>query len=112
MPAPTNPIRIQFRIDRASVRRALVVGGSLVLFAVAGVTFAVPVTFTDGNVLTAQQLNDNFADLEQRIATEANHDTAGTRLKGKYLLGADGSREYQKGIWYDSLRKEDCDYQP
>jgi hypothetical protein len=63
-----KPFRIVFRIDRASVRRALILAGALVLFAIAGVSFAVPVSFSDGNVLTAEQLNDDFTNVEQRLS--------------------------------------------
>jgi hypothetical protein len=48
---------------------------------------------------------------------------SGSRLKGKYLLGSDGSKQYQQtalgsgigtnqlyvqAVWYDSQRQEDC----
>lgn len=105
----------------------LVVSGSLVLLAVAGASMAVPVTFSDGNVLNAQQLNDNFADLEQKLAALAGSNKSGTRLKGKYLLGSDGSKQYQflqepvfwqgvptptpTPVWWDSLRGEDCTFE-
>jgi hypothetical protein len=54
---------------------------------------------------------------------------SGTRLKGKFLMGADGSKEYQlatlyptnsafqlampvQAVWYDSLLQEDCTVLP
>lgn len=80
---PREPIRIEIKIDRATVRRSIVVGGTLVLFAVIGAAVAVPVTFSDGNVLTSAQLNANFSNLEQRMAA------AEKRLSGngKYTIG-------------------------
>ncbi len=80
-----EPIRIEIRIDRASARRAIVIAGSIVLLATAGgVGFAVPVTFADGNVLTAAQLNNNFSNLEQRL-TAVERRLNGS---GKYSMGA------------------------
>lgn len=62
------PIRIEFHIDRATMRRTVIICGSLVLLAIGGISFAVPVSFTDGNVLTAKQLNDDFTSVENRLA--------------------------------------------
>lgn len=103
-------IRIEIHVERRSVRRALVVGGTLILFAAAGVSFAVPVTFSDGDVLTAKQLNDNFEDLERQVAAVGGGNTAGNRLKGKFYLGADGAKQYKPGIWYDSELEIDCEF--
>jgi len=36
--------------------------------------------------------------------------TSGTRLKAKYRMGADGSKEYINGTWFDSQRNEDCSF--
>jgi len=33
---------------------------------------------------------------------------SGTRLKGKFIAGADGSKMYLPSVWYDSQRQEDC----
>lgn len=79
-----EPIKIEIRIDRATVRRSIVVGGTLILFAAIGAAVAVPVTFSDGNVLTASQLNANFGNLEQRMAAAEKRLTG----DGKYSLGA------------------------
>jgi hypothetical protein len=62
-----EPFVIEFRIERRTVRRALLASGALLLFG-AGVCFAVPVTFTNGSVLTAAQLNGNFTNVEQRLS--------------------------------------------
>lgn len=37
---------------------------------------------------------------------------SGSRLKAKYRLADDGSKEYIAGNWYDSQRQEDCGFQP
>ncbi|HVU02921.1 MAG TPA: hypothetical protein VHE30_14275 [Polyangiaceae bacterium] len=105
-----DAVRVELRIDRASARRALFVGVTLVVVGVgAKIGFAVPVTFSDGNVLTAKQLNDDFSDLDQRITAAGKHgDVSGTRLKGKYILGTDGTKQYQKDVWYDSQLDTDC----
>jgi hypothetical protein len=60
--------RIEIRIDRKSARRALVVGGTLLVLAAVGVATAVPVTFNDGDTLTAATMNQNFTNLEGRVA--------------------------------------------
>jgi hypothetical protein len=57
------------------MRRALVLGAAAVVV-IAGMSLAVPVTFSDGNVLGAKQLNDDFANVEQRLnALEARAGT-------------------------------------
>lgn len=33
---------------------------------------------------------------------------SGTRLKATYTIGADGSKSYHDGYWWDSLRQENC----
>lgn len=35
---------------------------------------------------------------------------SGSRLKAKYRLGEDGSKAYLPFVWYDSERKEDCNF--
>ena len=58
--ADTNdkpPFRIEISIDRASARRALIVGGTLVLLAIGGMAVAGPVTFQQTEQLTAAKLN-------------------------------------------------------
>ncbi len=35
---------------------------------------------------------------------------SGTRLKGKYIRGADGARTYLRGVLYDSQLRVDCSY--
>jgi hypothetical protein len=110
--AEKNRFGIELRVSRVTARRLLVVTGALVVLgAGARLTLAVPVSFTDGNVLTAQQLNDNFADIDQRLTALAGHDVAGTRLKGKYVTGSDGTKQYVKDVWYDSQLGVDCRFQ-
>ena len=36
---------------------------------------------------------------------------SGSRLKAKYRIADDGSKEYLAGSWYDSQRQEDCSFQ-
>jgi hypothetical protein len=111
MKALLKPAKIQFHLDRASARRILIVAGSLILLAITGVTLAVPVTFSDGNVLTAKQLNDNFADIDQRLSAAGNHgDVSGSRLREKFILASDGTKQYQKGAFYDSQLGTDCTF--
>jgi hypothetical protein len=75
MDTTDKPIVIEFRIRRRTVRRALVLSAALLSFG-AGVCLGVPITFTNGSVLTANQLNTNFANLEQRLnALEASAGT-------------------------------------
>jgi len=40
---------------------------------------------------------------------DANANESGSRIKAKYYVGSDGSRQWAG--WYDSQRKEDCYYQ-
>lgn len=35
---------------------------------------------------------------------------SGSRLKAKYRVGDDGSKEYLAGVWYDAERQEDCTF--
>jgi microcystin-dependent protein len=67
MTPPKDPIRIEIQLDRASVRRGLVVGAALLTFLGVGVAAAVPVTFESNKPLTAAQLNQNFTALETAI---------------------------------------------
>jgi hypothetical protein len=38
--------------------------------------------------------------------------TDGSRLKAQYLLGADGSKAYVPGVWFDTMRNETCSFFP
>jgi len=81
-----DPIRIEIRIDRASARKILIVGGFLVLLGSAGAALGVPKVFQEGETLTAADLNRNFGDLETRVANvEAFKDRA--TKGGKYSVG-------------------------
>ena len=66
-----EPMVIEIRIDRTSLRRAGVLLCTVFILGVAAVSRAVPVpipdSFTDGKPLTAKQLNDNFAAVETRL---------------------------------------------
>jgi hypothetical protein len=62
-------MKISIEVKPGTVKRLLIIVGGIALFAgAARLASAVPTTFADGNVLTAAQLNGNFADLEGRIA--------------------------------------------
>ena len=63
-----DAFRLEIRSRSRSTRRALVVGGTLLVMAGAGVAFAVPVSFKDGDTLTAAALNQDFTNLEGRVA--------------------------------------------
>jgi hypothetical protein len=61
-------MQLKIEISAATTKRLLVLGfGLLVAFTVADVG-AVPVNFQSQQVLTAKQLNDNFASVESRLA--------------------------------------------
>jgi hypothetical protein len=63
-------MNITIDVRPGAVRRALALaGGIAVIGGVVAVAHAVPTIFADGDVLTAAQLNGNFADLEARVAT-------------------------------------------
>jgi len=81
-----DPIRIEIRIDRASARRVLIVGGILVLLGSAGAVLAVPKVFQDGETLTAADLNRDFGDLEARVASVEAFKERATK-GGKYSVG-------------------------
>ncbi len=42
------------------------------------------------------------------MATAFADPTDGSRLKATFLVGADGSKAYVAGVWFDSQRNEDC----
>jgi hypothetical protein len=46
--------------------------------------------------------------LTDPVATASADPTDGSRLKATYMLGSDGSKQYVPGVWYDSMRSEDC----
>ncbi|HVW25506.1 MAG TPA: hypothetical protein VHC69_09055 [Polyangiaceae bacterium] len=60
------------------MRRALVLAAAAIAV-VAGISLAVPVTFSDGNVLGAKQLNDDFASVEQRLSALEARTGTGSR---------------------------------
>lgn len=62
-------MRISIDISRAATKRLLVLGVTFFVGATALIVNAVPVTFSDGNVLTAAQLNQNFTDVENKTPT-------------------------------------------
>jgi hypothetical protein len=81
---PRDQLRVEISISRTTLRRAVMLGGALILFIGIGAALAVPVTFSDGTVLSAAQLNSNFANLEQRMAAAEKRLTD----NGKYSIGA------------------------
>ena len=87
MSDPKDTFHFEIHIDRTSMRRGLVVGGTLLLMSGAGVALAVPTTFKDGDTLTAAALNQNFTNLESRVATLEMSNTRQTQ-SGKYSTGA------------------------
>jgi hypothetical protein len=63
-------MNITIDVKPGAVKRALALaGGIAVIGGVVAVAHAVPTVFQDGEVLTAAQLNENFADLEERVGT-------------------------------------------
>jgi hypothetical protein len=61
-------IDIRIDITPGSARRAAYVGLTLLVLGLAGIASAVPVKFTAGQRLTAEQLNQNFSDLDEKVA--------------------------------------------
>lgn len=63
-------MNITIDVKPGAVKRALALaGGIAVIGGAVAIAHAVPTMFEDGDVLTAAQLNANFADLEERTAT-------------------------------------------
>jgi hypothetical protein len=63
-------MNISIDVKPGAVKRALALaGGIAVIGGAVAVAHAVPTMFADGDVLTAAQLNGNFANLEERVAT-------------------------------------------
>ena len=63
-------MNITIDVKQGAVKRALALaGGIAVIGGVVAVAHAVPTMFADGEVLTAAQLNGNFADLESRVGS-------------------------------------------
>jgi hypothetical protein len=48
--------------------------------------------------------------LTDPVPTASADPTDGSRLKATYLLGADGSKGYVPGVWYDTMRSETCTF--
>src|SRR5450631_870729 len=66
-------MEIKIEITKTTTKRLLMVGILLLVALTVTVVRAVPVSFNDGNVLAASQLNQNFGNLETRMqAVEAN----------------------------------------
>jgi hypothetical protein len=82
-----DPIRIEIRIERAAVRRGLFVIGFVALLAFAGLAFAVPVSFVKDTTLSADDLNQDFVNLEGRMAALESFKAQATS-NGTYNLGA------------------------
>ncbi|MFT3776543.1 MAG: hypothetical protein QM820_65210 [Minicystis sp.] len=56
-------------------------------------------------------LDSGIADALTDPVPPANAEpAAGSRLKPKYRLGDDGAKEYLAGLWFDSMRNEDCSF--
>src|SRR5262245_48823810 len=88
---------IKIEVKPGTAKRVLTIAGGLALIAgLVAVANAVPVTFTNGSVLTADQLNSNFGDLEDRVAAlEATQPVAQTGvITGTYT---DGNWDLQTG---------------
>src|SRR6187397_812909 len=63
-------MNITIDVKHGAVKRALALaGGIAVIGGVVAIAHAVPTMFANGEVLTAAQLNANFADLEERVGT-------------------------------------------
>jgi len=62
-------MKITFDVKPGTPKRVLTIAGGLALIVgIVAVASAVPITFSNGSVLTAEQLNMNFSDLEGRVA--------------------------------------------
>jgi formylglycine-generating enzyme required for sulfatase activity len=61
-------MKVTIELAPGTVKRALILGGGLLMMGAAALALAVPVTYSEGSVLTAKSLNDNFANVEQRLA--------------------------------------------
>jgi len=85
-------MNITIEIKPGTVKRLLAIAGGLALIAgVVTVANAVPVSFSDGNVLTAAQLNANFTDLETRVAAlEDSHEM----VQSGSVVGS-----FNDGVW-------------
>ena len=80
-------IHIDFVIPQR-VKRILKIGAPLAVVLAASVVYAnVPNTFKDGDLLSAQPMNDNFSSLDQRIA-KLEAVSAAQTADGGYSLGA------------------------
>jgi hypothetical protein len=62
-------MKISIEVKPGTAKRVLTIAGGLALIiGVVAVARAVPITFNNGEVLTAEQLNMNFTNLESRLA--------------------------------------------
>ena len=61
-------MRICIDVKPGTARRAGVVGVTLLVAGAAAISYAVPVKFEKGATLTHTQLNQNFDDIEARLA--------------------------------------------
>lgn len=81
----------------------ILVGGSVVYLALAACTASEHGRTPSSGASSGSGITDPVPN--------ANADpTSGSRLKAKYRTSEDGSKEYLSGIWYDSNRKEDCQF--
>lgn len=62
-------MHITIEISAATARRLAGIALTLLVGGVAGAAYALPVTFESGARLTADQLNQNFGELDQRLAS-------------------------------------------
>lgn len=85
-------MNITIDVKHGAVKRALALaGGIAVIGGVVAIAHAVPTMFSNGDVLTAAQLNGNFADLEDRmVSLEASRVVLQTGTVGGSL---------QEGSW-------------
>lgn len=60
-------INIRIEVTPGSARRIAYIALTLLVACLATVAYAVPVTFTNGQKLTAEQLNQNFGDLDAKV---------------------------------------------
>ena len=88
-------MNITIDVKHGAVKRALALaGGIAVIGGAVAIAHAVPTMFQDGDVLTAAQLNGNFADLEERVGTlEATKVVLQTGTVGDSLQSASWTLE-------------------
>lgn len=103
-------MNITIDVKHGAVKRALALaGGIAVIGGAVAIANAVPTMFQDGDVLTAAQLNGNFANLEERVATlEADKvvlqtGTVGDSLQnGSWTLEETGDNVFDVPVTFSS----------